>query len=61
MPAKSTAQRRLMAIAAHQPQKLYKKNRGVLGMSKSQLHDYASTSEDDLPKKVAKAKKLRGR
>jgi len=32
-----------MAIAEHNPEKLHKENRGVLSMSKSQLHDYAST------------------
>ena len=33
----------LMAIAEHEPSKVYKRNRGVTKMSKSQLHDYAST------------------
>ena len=45
MPAKSEAQRRLMAIAEHSPEKLYKKNRGVLKMSHSQLHDFAATKD----------------
>ena len=43
MPAKSVAQRQMMAIAEHHPSKLYGKNRGVLKMSHSQLHDFAST------------------
>lgn len=43
MPAKSEAQRRLMAIAEHNPSALYKKNRGVAKMSHQQLHDFAST------------------
>ena len=43
MPAKSEAQRRLMAVAEHHPEKLYAKNRGVLKMSKSDLHDFAAT------------------
>ena len=43
MPAKSEAQRRLMAIAEHNPKALYKENKGVLDMSKSQLHDFAAT------------------
>jgi hypothetical protein len=30
------------AIALHSPEKLKKKNKGMLGMSKSQLHDFAS-------------------
>ena len=42
-PATSTAQRQLMAIAEHSPSKVSKKNRGVLNMSKSQLHDFAAT------------------
>ena len=43
MPAKSEAQRRLMAMALHAPGKLWKKNRGVLKMKASQLRDFAET------------------
>lgn len=43
MPAVSQAQRMAMAIAEHHPDKLYKKNRSLLKLSKGQLHDYAST------------------
>lgn len=43
MPAISEAQREAMAIALHHPEKLYKRNRGLLKMSKSQLHDFAAT------------------
>ena len=43
MPATSDKQRMMMAIAEHEPGKLYKRNRSVLTMSKSQLHDYAAT------------------
>ena len=43
MPAVSTKQRQLMAIAEHNPSKVQKKNRGVLSMSKDQLHDFAAT------------------
>lgn len=43
MPAVRKAQRALMAIAEHNPSKVSKKNRGVLKMSKSQLHDFAAT------------------
>ena len=32
-----------MAIAEHAPAKLYKRNKGLLKMSKSQLHDFAAT------------------
>lgn len=38
-----------MAIAEHHPEKLHKENRGLLSMSHSQLHDFASTSESHLP------------
>ena len=43
MPAVSKAQRKLMAMAEHNPSAVSKKNRGVLKMSKSQLHDFAAT------------------
>jgi len=43
MPAKSEAQRQLMAIAEHHPEKVRPENRGVLKMSHSQLHDFAAT------------------
>jgi len=55
MPAVSEKQRRLMAIAEHHPEKLKTKNKGVLKMSHQQLHDFASTSENGLPKSVSKA------
>lgn len=51
MPAVSKKQRRAMAIAKHHPGKLYKRNRGLLGMSQEQLHEFASTKEKKLPKK----------
>jgi hypothetical protein len=40
-----------MAIAEHAPGKLYKRNRGVLGMSHEQMHDFAATPESGLPEK----------
>jgi hypothetical protein len=49
MPALSIKMRRAMAIAEHEPQKLKKKNRGLLKMSHQQLHDFAATSEKGLP------------
>jgi hypothetical protein len=52
MPAVSDAQRRLMAIAEHHPEKLYAKNKGVADMTHKQLHDFASTSEKHLPEHV---------
>jgi hypothetical protein len=52
MPAESTAQREVMAIAEHHPEKLHAENRGLLSMSHSQLHDFAATSEKHLPEHV---------
>ena len=54
MPAKSEAQRKLMAIAEHHPGEVQKKNRGVLEMSHEQLHDFADTSEKGLPQRKKK-------
>lgn len=51
MPAKSKSQRKAMAIAKHHPSKLYKRNKGLKKMSKSQLSEFASTKEKNLPKK----------
>jgi hypothetical protein len=52
MPSESKAQQSVMAIAEHNPSKLYKRNRGVLTMSKAQLHDYAASPRKGLPNKV---------
>ena len=41
MPSVSEKQRMMMAIAKHSPEKLYKRNRGILSMSKKQLGEYA--------------------
>lgn len=49
MPAVSQAQRTAMAIAEHQPWKLNKNNRGLLSMSKAQLHEFAATPTKNLP------------
>lgn len=43
MPAVSEEQRRLFAIAEHNPEKLYKKNRGLLNLGRKKLHEFAST------------------
>ena len=56
MPAVSKAQQSLMALAEHAPEKLYRRNRGVLKMSMKQLHDFAATGRKGLPKKVKKEK-----
>jgi len=54
MPAVSRNQRIATAIAEKHPEELYERNKGMLKMSKGQLHDYASTKEKSLPKKVKK-------
>lgn len=43
--------RRAAAIAEHNPSALNKENKGLLKMSTDQLHDFASTSEKNLPYK----------
>lgn len=60
MPAVSQNQRRMMAIAEHHPEDLYAKNRGVLKMSRGQLHDFAATKEKGMPKKKHRMHKLLG-
>lgn len=57
MPAKSTKQRRAMAIAKHTPSKLYKRNVGMKKMTRKQLHEFASAKEKGLPKKARKHKR----
>lgn len=56
MPAVSQKQQKLMAIAEHNPGSLYSKNKGVLSMSHSQLHDFAATKRKKLPVVVKKKK-----
>jgi hypothetical protein len=55
MPAVSKAQREAIAIAEHNPDKLYKRNRGLLKMDPEDMHDFAATPEKGLPQKVKKA------
>lgn len=58
MPAVSKAQQAVMAIAEHEPEKLYARNRGVLSMGKKELGKFASTSRKGLPAHVG-AKRTR--
>lgn len=61
MPAVSKAQQTAMAIAEHNPGALYGRNKGMLGMSHKQLHDFASTKQKGLPaKKHANVGELMG-
>lgn len=59
MPAKSKAQQIAMQIAEHAPNKLYARNKGMLGMSHQQLHDFASGSEKGKPQYVSKKRGLK--
>ena len=59
MPAVSVAQRRMMAIAKHYPEKLYKRNRAVLSMAKSELHKFAATKEKNLKVRKTAVDKLK--
>ena len=43
-----------MAVALHEPSKLYSKNKGVLKMGKKSLSEFASTPRKGLPKRVGK-------
>ena len=57
MPAKSAAQQKAMAIAEHDPAKLYGRNAAMKKMSQGDLHDFAATKASKLPYKVAAAKR----
>jgi hypothetical protein len=57
MPAVSEKQRVVAAIAEHHPDKLYKRNRGMLSMNKGQLHDFAVKRADRNLKKTFGKKK----
>lgn len=50
-----------MGIAEHDPGKLYSRNRGLLAMTHSQLHDFAATPRKGLPKVAPNKKKRRAR
>lgn len=50
-----------MAIAEHEPGKLYKRNRGLLKMSHQQLHDFAATPRKRLPERVKLSSLLKAR
>lgn len=56
----SEKQRIAAAIAEHQPGKLYKRNRGMLAMSREELHDFASEPVASGPVKKAAVQKAVG-
>lgn len=51
MPARSKDQQEAMAIAEHAPEKLYKRNRGLLKMTTAELHEYVATPRRGLPER----------
>lgn len=61
MPAVSVKQRQAMAIAEHHPEELYARNSGLKKMSKSQLHDFASTKEANLPTRAQEYRMYKSR
>lgn len=60
MPAVSDKQRKLMALAEHNPDQVSAKNRGVLSMSQGQLHDFAATKGAPKKKSLKHAFKPKG-
>ena len=58
MPSVSESQQKLMGMALHHPGKLYKRNRSVLGMKRSDMREFAETKHKGLPEKIgSKARK----
>lgn len=57
MPATSKAQRKAIAIAEHQPGKLYDRNKGLLKMKRKDMHDFASTKEKGLVSRKSSIRK----
>lgn len=55
----SKAQQEAMAIAEHDPGKLYKRNRGLLKMTHAQLHEFAATKRRGLPERRGKGRRRR--
>lgn len=49
MPSVSKSQAIAARIAEHAPEKLSAKNKGMLNMSKGELHKFASTKDKGLP------------
>ena len=57
MPAISKKQQIAMAIAEHEPKKLYKRNRKLLKMTKKQLREFAETKRSKFPNQARKKTK----
>ncbi len=54
----SKVQRRAVAIAEHHPEELYARNKGLLSMTRGQMHDFSSEKEKGLPYRAPKKKRL---
>jgi hypothetical protein len=54
MPSVSQDQQEATAIALHAPDKLYKRNSGLLKMKKPQLREFARTKTSGLPVRAPK-------
>jgi hypothetical protein len=61
MPSVSRKQQIATAIAEHAPSKLFGRNKGLLKMSHSQLHDFAATPRKGLPESAPKKPSLKHR
>ena len=57
MPSVSKKQRKLMAVAEHNPSAVSEKNKGVLNMSQDDMRDFAATPETNLPERKGHAPK----
>jgi hypothetical protein len=57
VPAESVSQRRAAAIAKHHPEKLYARNRGLLGLKREELSKVAETKEGGLPGRASGVKR----
>jgi len=57
MPSVSVAQRKLIGMALHHPEEVSGKNRSILSMKRSDMEDFAKTSEKGLPEHAPKKKR----
>jgi hypothetical protein len=58
MPSVSRKQQEAMAIAEHDPDKLYERNEGLTKMSHQSLHDFAATPRTNLPESAPTPPKI---
>ncbi len=58
MPSVSKKQAVAMAIAEHDPKKLYSRNKSLSKLPHQTLHDFAATKRKGLPERVKNGKSL---